>query len=771
MKKVVLGCFLLLLLCASQMASIIPAFASDGDLPDLWIENVVFVTGNGGPTTVSVIIWNKGVSSVNTSFYVAVSLYRPADGASAYFTALCSGSDLPLLPGYRWWPIVGEINAFGYIIIDAKVDTYNNVDESDESNNEIHGYIDFGGQPPYPPLVAGGQPPQPPPTPVNPRAGTVWVSDTLVEFNEHYTISITIENPDQYYSKSVAITITETPMDERAYDYKDTLYGSQTSPTYIIPPGGSKTYSFTFSHYWRWLWPLEQTPEEFKWTIRICSVILNQIPGVSAGDALNLFLGSGATSLKFIEGAMPSNTYTYAFTSNIHIDDLDNKVVTVEVGIPQWKADYAQKALGQMLLSTVFSILSKFFICQANPVSIAVGISLFALSCALTVSADMNWRVAFGNPDMNYTDIPTPTVIVPHELETLPNITSAKEAALIAANFSAYSIAASVARARAEGAMLDNKPEWASRQLEAASNYEATAATCLHMLRRQLNSTLSEFEALKVQITPETLETVRSSLANGFTTEELAILDAYNVTETLRSSIQELMINIPDEYPLDYKNIASIPINFTNLYENDYLMFLNQKMQIDTAFLGYPILPVPEQDLIQLESLKSEIQIGLEKGFYNKTIEALINLLESKAQEIMAITNNPILLEYIQFAIEARETLLALPWPPLDELSILKLTIKGLPNFVFRQPKISANLKRALINKIGDVIAKINAGNYTDAINKLKFDIRAHMDGDSTAEDWIIEPLTQHRFIAMIDNIIKNIPIFYCDNPFDHNSP
>lgn len=278
MRRTVVGtCSLLMMLCASLGGAILPALASN-DLPDLWIQNVVFTTPIDPPglTSVSVIVWNIGTGIVNSPFSVRVSLYRPYDGATAYFVAVCSGSDLPLLQGYRWWPDVGEINGYGYIVVDAEVDVENAIAECNEANNKLHGYVDLGGTPPYPPLVVEGPPP---PAPVNPRAGEVSVSDDTVEFWESYTISITIENPDPYYSKNVAITITETPSDQRAYTYQDNLYGSLTSPMYTIPPGGSKTYTFTFSHHWRWLWEVEKGTSPFDpWLTRALIQIESLVP-------------------------------------------------------------------------------------------------------------------------------------------------------------------------------------------------------------------------------------------------------------------------------------------------------------------------------------------------------------------------------------------------------------------------------------------------------------------------------------------------------------
>jgi len=101
---------------------------------------------------------------------------------------------------------------------------------------------------------------------------------------------------------------------------------------------------------------------------------------------------------------------------------------------------------------------------------------------------------------------------------------------------------------------------------------------------------------------------------------------------------------------------------------------------------------------------------------------------------------------------------------PIAELRHLKEFIDPLPPENFKYPKLARYLKKALSNKIDEVILKVEAGNYTDAINKLLYDIRAKMDGDSTAEDWIKDPTTQLKFCLIIDHIIESIKILQENN-------
>lgn len=462
--------------------------------------------------------------------------------------------------------------------------------------------------------------------------------------------------------------------------------------------------------------------------------------------------------------ALPSNTYTYTFSSNIQIDDLSSKSVSVEVKVPQWKINQATEAIASMIMAIIFGYLAKIALMSGVfPWNLAVFTALFAMKVTCWMAADVAWHNAFGEPDPNFTEIPTPRVIILPEVQNLPNITWAKDAAITASHFAAYSVAASIATARAEGAMLADQPKWASKQLEAASNYKSQAAAYMQILRKQLNNTMSEFDVAGIKLNETIIQKVKDDLASSFTQAELNMFNAYNFTELEISSILNATRNMPEGYLLDdYLQKMPLPKNLTMLYVKDAEMLSNEKIRIEVDKLGYQVLPISSEELEQLDVLKSEIEAGLAKGFYNTTIAMLLDQMSARVQELIQQTHNATLLSYQNFILEARNRLLGLPLPPLDELLVLKSTIMGLPDFVFRQPKLATKMKAALSHKIGEVIIKIQTGNYNDAINKLKFDIRAHMDGDSTAMDWITEPLTRHRLLKMIDNIIKNIPIIYC---------
>jgi subtilisin family serine protease/mannose/cellobiose epimerase-like protein (N-acyl-D-glucosamine 2-epimerase family) len=92
---------------------------------------------------------------------------------------------------------------------------------------------------------------------------------------------------------------------------------------------------------------------------------------------------------------------------------------------------------------------------------------------------------------------------------------------------------------------------------------------------------------------------------------------------------------------------------------------------------------------------------------------------------------------------------------PNRELESLKEFINQLPSSAFTNN--AEQRKIALRNKINEVIEKIQVEEYQDAINKLIHDVRAKMDGDTTAEDWIIDPEVQILLCIWIDQIVEDI--------------
>jgi len=146
--------------------------------------------------------------------------------------------------------------------------------------------------------------------------------------------------------------------------------------------------------------------------------------------------------------------------------------------------------------------------------------------------------------------------------------------------------------------------------------------------------------------------------------------------------------------------------------------------------------------------------IGTETGPYDLTIDFSEHGASVDTQEITGETVEGAVYVY---RLNIAEEEVTINPDPAAELGRLEELIGGLPDDSFDKRKLASQRKNALFNKIDDVIWKVEAGNYTDAINKLFHDIRAKMDGDSTAEDWITDPETQSSLCVIIDHIISSI--------------
>ena len=88
----------------------------------------------------------------------------------------------------------------------------------------------------------------------------------------------------------------------------------------------------------------------------------------------------------------------------------------------------------------------------------------------------------------------------------------------------------------------------------------------------------------------------------------------------------------------------------------------------------------------------------------------------------------------------------------------LRPTIAGLPKDEFKH----ADMKNALLKKLDEVVADIDAGNYADALDKLQNDILVKTDGCANSRspdnnDWIINCSSQKLVYPLILKVIPNL--------------
>jgi len=142
-------------------------------------------------------------------------------------------------------------------------------------------------------------------------------------------------------------------------------------------------------------------------------------------------------------------------------------------------------------------------------------------------------------------------------------------------------------------------------------------------------------------------------------------------------------------------------------------------------------------------------------GFVTVTINVTLDSFEigNYTGTIYVTAQDQIIQIFVQFEYVTLQYLIS------SSLRGLKNYIVALPSDAFdkKQPITIPNMKKALSNKIDAVIAMINEGSYVEAIDKLRYDIIAKMDGDSTAVDWIVDPRVQMDLQNWIGWIIMDI--------------
>ena len=147
---------------------------------------------------------------------------------------------------------------------------------------------------------------------------------------------------------------------------------------------------------------------------------------------------------------------------------------------------------------------------------------------------------------------------------------------------------------------------------------------------------------------------------------------------------------------------------------------------------------------------------GISEGPYHLTIELATPEGMVSQTHIGEVVEGAV---YVYTVSITDEVVTACP-DPIAELEHLKEFIIGLPDSSFDKPHLASQRKNALFNKIDEVILKVEAGNYIDAINKLFHDLRAKIDDDSTAKDWIVDPETRSSLCVITDHIISSIEAF-----------
>jgi acetyl esterase/lipase len=98
------------------------------------------------------------------------------------------------------------------------------------------------------------------------------------------------------------------------------------------------------------------------------------------------------------------------------------------------------------------------------------------------------------------------------------------------------------------------------------------------------------------------------------------------------------------------------------------------------------------------------------------------------------------------------------PPDPVAELEQLASHTASLPATFFRPAGTSGSERgRILAAKLAEVMRLVEAGLYEDAVDKLRYDIRAKVDGGTPAQDWVVDPAIRSRLCGLIDHIAEGL--------------
>jgi acetyl esterase/lipase len=98
------------------------------------------------------------------------------------------------------------------------------------------------------------------------------------------------------------------------------------------------------------------------------------------------------------------------------------------------------------------------------------------------------------------------------------------------------------------------------------------------------------------------------------------------------------------------------------------------------------------------------------------------------------------------------------PPDPIAELEQLASYTASLPAIFFRPAGMSGSERgRTLAAKLAEVIRLVEAGLVEEALDKLRYDIRAKVDGGTPAQDWVVDPAIRSRLCGLIDHIAEGL--------------
>lgn len=379
--------------------------------------------------------------------------------------------------------------------------------------------------------------------------------ESPVEMYTTYTVSINVKNPNDV-PLNITVTTYEDEPDEAVTTYGDTP-APDKSQTKVIPANGDETFTFTYSHDWRWLKPLEEDS-----TRRVLNWIISFLPG---GEVVQLIqVGWNIVGYLETEGsALPQITYTYNFASVPNVGGLGPSYQTVTV--PDEKVRYLGDSWGNTIAAGAatdsgyaFAALAAGLYASAwftfggtipaAVIASAESASFFALEVNLLIKADryMEWSY---DPDPNYQEVVVPEPVSIPELDSLLE-GSGKEAVKRSFTLLANLEAAQAAWGKYQGAKVAGDTEWMLIHLSATQNYSNLVQADYQVLRELIGAALVDLQkSLEESIFPITEAEIQAMQERireeGLPQTIVDTLKEVGYTDNDIATIVEIIENVP----------------------------------------------------------------------------------------------------------------------------------------------------------------------------------------------------------------------------------
>lgn len=503
------------------------------------------------------------------------------------------------------------------------------------------------------------------------------------EIGKITTINVYPANP--IYRKEYAVNVYLKNTDTIPHDFKIGLQNSENtvcspaiSPVHTFQPGETIPYGFICKTSWDWIPPGEEgygivekgVIEAVKYggweTLEY--LIKNKQWG-AAWDSFITVLETTNT----LSNIKAVKTYNVALNSEstpgITMDSGVNQNVVVEV--PLW-------------YKKMFLIESSILTLGAQGVDIIPGAGPLFGALDKVMAYDL-YRQAY-DPDFNYVTVQEPIPMYLPELDSVPD-RDAKKLALATADLASLREAIFTAYVRYDAAMIDDQPDYMLMQLEAANNYTLQSVQKTSEIAKYSKLVTASMEPL----TDEQIQQFRTEIqTNGLPQEEIDILTRNGLGNSIENITQMVLNTDPEIYrnPKNYTRFLDLQ---ATMLASESAGYVSEIVRIKVEEKGLAVTTASDEDISNLENLKSQIQSNIDQGTATPEVKAQTVEMISKATEVLGTTNNITYKSYYEFAVNALAVLQSLDEIP-PEITIAR-PIEGeeilLNNIVFAQYSVA----------------------------------------------------------------------------------